>query len=566
MSDDRRDVPGDPDDGAPDNALQPDRTDSAFPALPTASSIFGEATTREQWATRRERRAAERFRTPASESRTGTGADPDRDPAVQAPAAGADPADAAADARADPGPAAQAPAAGAGPLPPRPTPPRAPVEHPLAISLPTAITHRDERLTQSQQADSVRRTVDPDGIGHEDVDWLGRARAGTASGAPAAPQVLPPAAQPVAPAEHSASATEDAVTDDIPVVTGPLLPAPPSVADRSAASEPPSFTDLLRQPVPPPVRHRVPPQLPPLTEAPSPVQSEDDTATPAVGIDPHQARSATDAGSEENQAAEPAAFLEAVRPVPAPLAPATPAVQRGEARAPEMPSPTPAPIGAAVDTSGVDLPAADDRREETETRTMALPVQRAPRSLDEILGLSAPPAGPPSPDATEASPAPGGSPARTSWPLGDRADADAPPADVDQSEWDGRETSDTRTIRAVFGTGALEQVHPGDHDPLDGRTRMMPTVVPTGPAPGPESAPRPVQLVNEGFARLQSEGRRGKQLLVGGAIAIIVLMIIAVFLLARWIIGGDISNHVTPSTSATPKAAVLVVPSAPPRV
>ncbi|WP_157071565.1 hypothetical protein [Curtobacterium ammoniigenes] len=427
---------------------------------------------------------------------------------------------------------------------PAATPPEPRSAHPLAIELPTARAHRDERRSLSQQVDAVRRAADPNGDGRTDVDWLGRARA-DAEQTPAAPEVLPPAAQP-SPPDGAHAAIHDAPTDDIPVVTGPMLPVPPTIADRSAVDEPPSFTDLLRQPVPPPVRHRVPPQLPPL-------------GAPAPEAEAHlPAEEASVAAKAARVPSEEVPVVAEAAPVPPEASPAVPERAPTFGEAPED-----------VRTQAFTLPPS--------TSAPPRPEESAP-SIDEILGLSAPPApNPPAPIPPASRPSrtapldtPAPSPfvppsarpgASQSWAApGDSDTASA--ADIDQSEWDGRETSDTSAIRAVFGTGALHTVDAPERDPFDNQTRMMPVV---DRAPGslpPEAAPRPVQFMNDGFARLQSEGRRGKQLLVWGAIVIIVVMIVAVFLLTRWIIGGDISNHQSPSPSpssssqsATPKAA-----------
>ncbi|PZF56933.1 hypothetical protein DEI81_15665 [Curtobacterium sp. MCBD17_013] len=169
------------------------------------------------------------------------------------------------------------------------------------------------------------------------------------------------------------------------------------------------------------------------------------------------------------------------------------------------------------------------------------------------------------------------------------------PADVvDQTEWDGRETSDTRAINALFGTGALRAVDGveddaalgDDHaDSAAGRagdtgTRMMPVVGAPGAPPtgAPGAAPagagpsagsvlpgqsargavpvgrrdgRGDNLLNEGFGRLAAQGRRGKQLLVYGAIAIIIVLLVLVFLVVRWILGGDPQNQPAPAPSST---------------
>ncbi len=85
-------------------------------------------------------------------------------------------------------------------------------------------------------------------------------------------------------------------------------------------------------------------------------------------------------------------------------------------------------------------------------------------------------------------------------------------------------------------------------------------------------------FINEGFAKLRNEGRRGKLLLVWGSVALIVVLLVAVFALTRWILGNTIEEHTpaptktaaasvqassTPDTSEEPEAAASAAPATP---
>jgi hypothetical protein len=143
--------------------------------------------------------------------------------------------------------------------------------------------------------------------------------------------------------------------------------------------------------------------------------------------------------------------------------------------------------------------------------------------------------------------------------------------DLDQSEWDGRETSDTSAIKDLFGTQAVHQLGATGYDPEDTGTRMMPSAAAPTPAHAPTRATAPTpaapstqpaadsgNFINEGFARLRGEGTRGKQLLIGGAIVIILVMLVAVFALTRWIMGNNIEEHTTPPTKSPAAASASV--------
>uniref|UniRef100_UPI00226B6550 hypothetical protein n=3 Tax=unclassified Curtobacterium TaxID=257496 RepID=UPI00226B6550 len=143
--------------------------------------------------------------------------------------------------------------------------------------------------------------------------------------------------------------------------------------------------------------------------------------------------------------------------------------------------------------------------------------------------------------------------------------------ELDQSEWDGRETSDTSAIKDLFGTQAVKQLGSTGYDPHDTGTQMMPAVTTPSPAParstsqvgaaGPSAADGG-NFINEGFARLRDEGRRGKQLLIGGAVVIILLMLLAVVLISFWIRSNTLDEQVTPTKS--PAAAAIVTTVGPP--
>ncbi|OII38186.1 hypothetical protein BIU98_15045 [Curtobacterium sp. MMLR14_010] len=137
--------------------------------------------------------------------------------------------------------------------------------------------------------------------------------------------------------------------------------------------------------------------------------------------------------------------------------------------------------------------------------------------------------------------------------------------ELDQSEWDGRETSDTSAIKDLFGTQAVNQLSSTGYDPHDTGTQMMPAVHTPAPAPARspyQAAPSAADegnFINEGFARLRGEGKRGKQLLIGGAVVIILLMLLAVVLISLWIRSNTLDEQLTPTRSPTPAAMVTTV-------
>lgn len=163
------------------------------------------------------------------------------------------------------------------------------------------------------------------------------------------------------------------------------------------------------------------------------------------------------------------------------------------------------------------------------------------------------------------------------------------PDEIDQSEWTDRETSDTSAIKDLFGTAAVDQLGSSGYDPHDTGTAMLPTVrgSDAGGATGPattgafgagagaaagDRAPRSAAprsgaptpgsqgLINQQFARLQGEGKRGKRLLFGGAVVLIVVLVVLVFLFAKWIMGNTVADHLTPPTSSPSAAAAQSAP------
>lgn len=560
--------------------------DAPFHGLRSAADIFGAPRGEEDWPSRRERREAERTAretgAPLPEPFEASAPEPETSaPAVPAPTA-PDLDDGATQAISMPeqlsAPSESPDAAAeherstlhdrippAAVVPPNPTAP-----HPSSIVLPTAQTHRDERAAASQAIEDERRRVDPFGEGRADVDWLGRA---TGSGAP-----VPP--------------------------TGPVAHQPLGVENVLPPSEePPSFTDLLRitgtGPVP---TQGAGPDRPfdwairddETSEVPTALTGDsfDTTAFGDGGswslADETETEAEADAETEaevvSGEVDTPVDGVPQARrtfPVP-PAVPGAvpPAVVPPAAAAPApdaVPVPAPAP---AAPTEALDVrpePAAGDGAESgtglpEDAATTALPAAAAPplvepaaspaspahlppavgHDLDAVLGLRG--------DDTGAQP--------TALPA-------AAPDDLDQSEWDGRETSDTSAIKDLFGTEAVGQLGGTGYDPEDTGTRMMPAAaVPSAPVPSSTTAAASTgerdNFINQGAARLRSEGKRGKQLLVYGSIALIVVLIVLVFLLSKWILGNNISDQeIAPTKSpaaassapATPSAAASAAPS-----
>ncbi len=220
--------------------------DAPFHGLRSAADIFGAPITEEEWPSRRERREAERaarqagqpepepFTAPASVPASAPQADheqadheqPDHEPhddERDEPATAVDPA--ATQAISMPEQLAL-PGGVAGRVPPpAAVPPVSNAPDPRAITLPTARSDRDLRAAEARAIEDERRRTDPDGVGRDDVDWLGRAR-------PSATP-LPPESVQSAPVPPSFRGGPDAQ----PLGVQDALPP---------TSEPPTFTELLR--------------------------------------------------------------------------------------------------------------------------------------------------------------------------------------------------------------------------------------------------------------------------------------------------------------------------------
>lgn len=591
--------PADGDDGL--EARRASGSDAPFHGLRSAADIFGAPRGEEDWPSRRERREAERT---ARE----TGAPLPEPFVAEGEAEGAEAAAPPA-ASAAPAPAASAPAAPALDdgatqaismppelLAPSESPdavveherstlhdripaaaevaPDSTAPHPSSIVLPTAQTHRDERAAASKAIEDERRRVDPFGEGRADVDWLGRATGNhpesVAPVAPAAPQplgvenVLPPTEEPptftdllritsTGPVPTQTGAHDRpfdwAIGDDdepgeVPATlttdsfdTTALSAGSWSLADELddedevVAGEVDTPASGLPQaprtyPVPPAVP--VPPVVPP--------------AVPAAGAAPSETTEAVDvprepAGADVSDATE---GLQADAPTTAMPAAGTPWWSEPDATVP----PTAAPPLVEPAAGAQEYPA-------------HLPPSVG-QDLDAVLGLR----------GNDTGPQPESLPA-------------AAPDDLDQSEWDGRETSDTSAIKDLFGTEAVGQLGGTGYDPEDTGTRMMPAAAVPAAAAAPTAAPAPAaagrpaggpdrqsgdrdNFINEGFARLRNEGKRGKQLLIYGSIALILVLIVLVFLLSKWILGNNIADQAVPTKSPVAASSAPATPSAAP--
>ncbi|MBT1667602.1 septum formation family protein [Curtobacterium flaccumfaciens] len=601
--------PADGDDGL--EARRASGSDAPFHGLRSAADIFGAPRGEEDWPSRRERREAERTAretgAPLPEPFVAEG-EAEGAEAAAPPAASAAPAPA-------PAPAASAPAAPAlddGATQAISMPPEllAPSEnpdavveherstlhdripaaaevapdstapHPSSIVLPTAQTHRDERAAASKAIEDERRRVDPFGEGRADVDWLGRATgnhpASAAPAAPAAPQplgvenVLPPTEEPPTftdllritstgpvptqtgghdrpfdwalgddePGEVPATLTTDSFDTTALSAGSWSLADELDDEDEVVAGEVDTPASGLPQaprtyPVPPAVP--VPPVVPP--------------AVPAAGAGAGAAAAPSEATEAVDVPREPAGDdvpdategLQAVAPTTAMPAAGTPWWSEPDATVP----PTAAPPLVEPAAGAQEYPA-------------HLPPSVG-QDLDAVLGLR----------GNDTGPQPESLPA-------------AAPDDLDQSEWDGRETSDTSAIKDLFGTEAVGQLGGTGYDPEDTGTRMMPAAAVPAAAAAPAAAPAPAaaagrpaggpdrqsgdrdNFINEGFARLRSEGKRGKQLLIYGSIALILVLIVLVFLLSKWILGNNIADQAVPTKSPVAASSAPATPSAAP--
>jgi hypothetical protein len=611
--------------------------------LRSASSIFGEAKLPDNWPTRREIRAAERAARESGEVDPVPPADDDagddtevvdedaadfvledapgsadtdtRD--VVAETAEVEPVAPSAE-RADEDDRTQAVsmpvelAKPGGPeVPPAAVvPPTSTSPHPMSIELPFAASSREVRAEETRAIDEERRRHDPDGVGRDDVDWLGRATDG-------------------------ASVPSDA--------------------------EPPSFTELLRVAgspgdAPAPASADAPFDWSRGESEPTGAVPEVPTASdPALSLDTTSLAVGGWSLSDEDDAEAEVVDGEQH---------AVPADASGEPSLEELLGVTP-PAASDEDDDWDDDDDADaadgaEAADRSESADLVDPTTESSWSLSDEAARTGelfvgdtmdPPiespadrsGGTPTPTADPAPPlvAPDDEPA----PHLD-ADGHVPPAvgadldAVDQQEWDGRETSDTRAIDALFGTGAMQAVDEDalaagprsgaatsdepEHDYLDDDddlgdgetgTRMMPTVgqlaaddstpndgrtggaqdvrrpdgfpfpaapVSAGAGPidsrpvvpprstGVYGAPAPARtsdrgdnFVNEGFGRLAAQGQRGKRLLIWGAVGLIVVLLVLVFFITRWIIGGDPQNQPAPSPTKTSASASVQRSAAP---
>ncbi|WP_433931452.1 septum formation family protein [Curtobacterium flaccumfaciens] len=592
--------PADGDDGL--EARRASGSDAPFHGLRSAADIFGAPRGEEDWPSRRERREAERTAretgAPLPEPFVAEGEAEGAEAAAPPAASAAPPAASAA-----PAPAASAPAAPAlddGATQAISMPPEllAPSEnpdavveherstlhdripaaadvapdstapHPSSIVLPTAQTHRDERAAASKAIEDERRRVDPFGEGRADVDWLGRATGNhpesVAPVAPAAPQplgvenVLPPTEEPptftdllritsTGPVPTQTGAHDRpfdwAIGDDdepgeVPatLTTDSFDTTALSAGSWSLADEFDDEDEVVAGEVDTPASglpqaprtYPVPPAVPP--------------AVPAAGAAPSEATEAVDvprapAGDDVPDATE---GLQADAPTTAMPAAGTPWWSEPDATVP----PTAAPPLVEPAAGAQEYPA-------------HLPPSVG-QDLDAVLGLR----------GNDTGPQPESLPA-------------AAPDDLDQSEWDGRETSDTSAIKDLFGTEAVGQLGGTGYDPEDTGTRMMPAAAVPAAAAAPAAAPAPAaagrpaggpdrqsgdrdNFINEGFARLRNEGKRGKQLLIYGSIALILVLIVLVFLLSKWILGNNIADQAVPTKSPVAASSAPATPSAAP--
>uniref|UniRef100_A0A942SXZ1 Septum formation family protein n=1 Tax=Neobacillus citreus TaxID=2833578 RepID=A0A942SXZ1_9BACI len=476
-------------------------------------------------------------------------------------------------------------------------PPTSTASHPSAIQLPTAQSHRDDRVAEAKEIDAERRRVDPFGLGlgDGDVDWLGRATgtqppapsaAGSSAAGPsaAAPSAVGPTPSPTGPVAQ-------------PIGVGNVLPP---------TDEPPSFTDLLRvttgeTPLGQTGGHERPFDWAirddETGEVPTTLTSDRFDTTALAG---HTWTLADESDSEDEvvsgEVDTPETGIPVVRPdaattaLPPVDATAAPPV---DAATTALPVADPQPSERGSWSLADDAPVADDHADADDDvddarATTAFEPPRSASSVPDAGGQwwAEPDAVvPPTAVPPLVEPAPGDDPQQ--YPahlppavgqdldaiMGIRRDDSEPrthddpaplpsgaPDDLDQSEWTDRETSDTSAIKDIFGTAAVDQLGASGYDPHDNSTRMMPAVGADRGATTPRAAATPEPsaaqqgIINEQFAKLQGEGKRGKQLLIGGSVVLILLMLVAVFFLARWIMGNNLSEHLTPATKS-PAAA-----------
>lgn len=590
-------------------------TDAPFRGLRSAADIFGAPLTEDEWPSRRERREAERAARQAGQPEPEPFTAPASLPAPASAAAPGSAPDADADAgqpgEPDPG-ATQAismpeelalPGGVAGRVPPpAAVPPVSNAPDPRAISLPTARSDRDARAAESRAIEDERRRTDPDGLGRSDVDWLGRARPAATS--PDDRAVVPPAfaggpeAQPVGVEDVLPSTTEPPTftellrlhdDDGAPQADRPF---DWSVLDDETGEVPTALTrddydtnlvaagswatgdDRRAADVVPPVA--VPPAVVPPVAVPGDDAADERTTPSGSSWSLSDEAARTGEVFPGDVTDDRTAVLGTT---PGPDDTSGPSARRA-AEDPEdhdddldghAPTAVFAPRSAAATPPPSVLPAAPAATPDRwwEDESAGVPPLVEPEQRPARPGSDTPRSASTTPwqdgtDRGDRAPARGDrAPARGSSDDVDEPAARGPlaPEDIDQSEWQGRETSDTGVIKDLFGTEAIDQIR---GLPEDTSTRMMPAV-PGGArdaAPGVGGTGAPADrdnFINEGFARLQSEGRRGKQLLVYGSIAIIVVLLVLVFVLTRWILGNTIDEHPA-APSSSPAAAAAVVP------
>ncbi|MEK6344094.1 MAG: hypothetical protein V4737_09675, partial [Curtobacterium sp.] len=589
--------PADGDDGL--EARRASDTDAPFHGLRSAADIFGAPRSADEWPSRRERReaikAAQETGAPLPEPFT---APSDDDSAGEDTATAAEAPD---DAVVPDGDATQAIS--------MPEELRAPSQqaHPSSIQLPTAQSNRDARAAEAE-----RRRTDPTGTGRDDVDWLGRAT-GTGTGAvtvgePMARQplgvedALPSADEPpsftdllrVQPSPDDAGAApvdrpfdwavRDDVTGEVPTTltsnaydTTAFDTSALATGSWSLADEADDEDEVVTGEVPtsggglPAVA--APGALGATAAQPEPMALEPDAPTTRLSVPD----AATGLPVEPTRPSTPA------EPAPAESAPAEPA--------PAEPAPAePAAAGPTTGESTATRWSLSDEAEETPTVAFEPPRSATATPWwaepdDAVPPTAAPPLVEPTPEAYPAHlppavgqdfdgllSAPEDRPAPDPVATTGSGAAAVRPEDIDQSEWTDRETSDTSAIKDLFGTAAVDQLGTTGYDPHETGTAMMPAVrsSATDGASSARSAgvptPPPSQqgIINQQFAKLQGEGTRGKQLLIGGAIVLIVVLLVLVFLFAKWIMGNTVADHLTPPTKSPTAAAQSASPSTTP--
>ena len=557
--------PTDGDDGL--EARRGSAPDAPFHGLRSAADIFGAPRGEDEWPSRRERREAEKTAretgAPLPEPFEPLPAVPSAPEAPSADDDGATQAISMPEQLTAPSVNPQASAEheretlGERIPPAAPVPPTSTAPHPSSISLPTAQSHRDQRAAENRAIESERRRVDPFGEGRSDVDWLGRA------------------------------------TGSQPTPTGPVAQQPLGVENvLPATDEPPSFTELLRI-------AGTDAQAPGTGGVERPFDwaiRDDETGEVPTTLTTNAFDTTALAGRSwtlADEADDDVVSGELETPVTGtPAVPVAAAAATTAFDATPVGEPTaafePAPADDETDGAEGEPRLQAEAAEPADAATTALPVAATPWWAEPEATVP-PTAAPPLVEPATAEPDAQAYPAHLPPAVGQDLDAvmgiraDAPveddgpaplpaaaPDDLDQSEWDGRETSDTSAIKDLFGTEAVGQLGGTGYDPTDNSTRMMPAVggAPAhAPAPGrtPVAPAAPAaaaagggadrdNFINEGFAKLRNEGQRGKRLLIWGSIALIVVLLVAVFALTRWILGNTIEDH-TPAPTSTASAA-----------